>query len=126
MRKLAFAVAALVALPVLAEEAFVTPDSTLRIGDRLRLENREIFYTKKKCELPLVNARHMRKYMFYRGSDGPNDVGCWAATIDGTALSVVPQLDTQEVPISVLMKVDVHGDWSATVTDIPDARKPKR
>ncbi|AOY96844.1 hypothetical protein BKK79_36120 [Cupriavidus sp. USMAA2-4] len=126
MRKLAFAVAALVALPVLAEEALITPSGESAVGQQTRLESKGIFYLKRKCDLPLVNAKDMRRFMFYRGKDGPNEVGCWGMTIENMLFTVVPHAESFTAPLEALHKADVREDGSATITALSANARKKR
>lgn len=126
MKKLAFVLTALVALPAVAEEALITPNMETSIGEKTRLDSKAIFYLKKKCDLPLVNAKDMRKYVFYRGKDGPNEVGCWGMTIDKTVFSVVLNRPIFTAPIEVLHKADVKDDGTATITGLSEAKRNNR
>lgn len=86
-----------------------------KAGDTISLENRAIFYIDRKCELPIVNAKSMRHYVFYRGKNGPNEVGCWGATIDDMVFTVAPRAEPFTAPLEVLLFADVDQNGTAKI-----------
>lgn len=121
MKKLLLIASAIACGSAAAEEAYITPNYMLKVGDSIPIQGRQIYYLHQKCELPLVNAKDMRKYVFYRGEAGPNDVGCWATTIDDNAVSVVPKIPATSVAIAALMRVDLRKDGTAKILAMPAA-----
>lgn len=115
MRKLVFAALALLSILAHAEKALVTPGLNAKAGDTISLENRAIFYIDRKCELPIVNAKSMRHYVFYRGKNGPNEVGCWGATIDDMVFTVAPRAEPFTAPLEVLLFADVDQNGTAKI-----------
>lgn len=93
-------------------EAYIYPVRGAKVGQTIKLQFPTVLYLHEKCELPLVNAPNMRKYVSYRGVW---DVGCWGQTIDGDAFMVVPKMATTTVPLNTLMRANVSKDWEAKI-----------
>ncbi|MNT44117.1 hypothetical protein D3C72_1806290 [compost metagenome] len=118
MKKLLFALLAIsgAAGNVSAEEAYIYPAGEMKVGQVVQLQFPTVLYVNKKCGLPLADAAHMRLYKSYRGVW---DVGCWARTIDGDAVIVVPKMPTKTVPLDALVRADVQQDGTATIKALP-------
>ncbi|MGH8786836.1 MAG: hypothetical protein ACREYA_17355 [Cupriavidus necator] len=118
MKKLVLITAlAAMATAATAEEAYVYPFGGMKVGETVNNPFPTVLYLKKKCELPLVNAKDMRAYASYRGVW---DVGCWGQTIDGQALIVVPNMPTKTISLSVLPRADVQKDGTTmTIKALP-------
>ncbi|MGT2495336.1 hypothetical protein ACU4GD_45810 [Cupriavidus basilensis] len=76
----------------------------------------------KKCDLPFVDAAHMRFYASYR-SDASNrgtwDTGCWAKNIHGDAIIVVLRMPNRTISLKTLARADVQKDGTATIKALP-------
>ncbi len=97
-------------------EAYIYPVRGAQVGQTIKLSFPTVLYLNEKCELPLVNAKDMRKYVSYRGVW---DEGCWAQTIDGDAVMIVPKMATKTVPLDTLMRANVTKDWDAKILAAP-------
>lgn len=88
-----------------------------KVGDIVEVRQRQIFYVNRKCKLPIVNAESMREYTFDPsfGSPAPLVVGCWGLTVNGDAVTVVPNEKSTSVAAQALWKVDVRPDGTARI-----------
>lgn len=116
MKKLMLIAALLIPVAALAEEAYMTPAGSGKVGETLRPQFPTLLYVNRKCDLPLVNAKDMRRY---ESNLGQLDVGCWGQTIDGNALIVVPHRPPSSFALNTLMRVDVKADGTVTVKALP-------
>ncbi|GAA7771002.1 hypothetical protein RN01_29875 [Cupriavidus sp. SHE] len=117
MKSLVLIAALAVSTNALAEEAYVYPFAGMKVGETVKNPFPTILYLKKKCELPLAHAKDMRAYTSYRGVW---DVGCWGKDVNGNAFIVVPQMQTQSMPLSVLPLADVQDDRNTmTIKSLP-------
>ncbi len=101
-----------------AELAYVTPLDSPSLGNKVSLKSKSVFYLDRKCKLPVVNAEHLRYYVFYR-EGGKDEVGCWGRTIDGYVFNVVRYGIQVNVREDILYKVDVSSDGTGIVKDFP-------
>ncbi|HHL4079948.1 hypothetical protein [Burkholderia sola] len=115
MKKLLLTAALLAPLAAVADDAYVYPFAGMKVGVTVENEFPTILYTGKKCDLPLANAKNMRRYESYRGVW---DVGCWGETIDGDAVIIVPTMPTKSMPLNVLARADVKRNGENTTMTI--------
>lgn len=118
MKKISLVVMALCASGAHAELAYVAPLNGESIGNTVSLTSKAVFYLNRKCKLAVVNAEHMRYYVYFR-EGGDNEVGCWGKTIDGTVFNVVRRGISMNVDEEVLYKVDVKTDGTGVVVERP-------
>ncbi|QYY30232.1 hypothetical protein K2O51_22940 [Cupriavidus pinatubonensis] len=117
MKKLVLIAALASATAASAEEAFVYPFGGMKVGETVNNPFPTVLYLKRKCELPLVNAKDMRAYASFGGRW---DIGCWGQTIDGQAVIVVPNLPTKTIAMSALARADVQQDRTTmTIKALP-------
>ncbi|WP_261526817.1 hypothetical protein [Burkholderia multivorans] len=115
MKKLLLVAALLTPLAAVADDAYVYPFAGMKVGATVQNEFPTILYTGRKCDLPLANAKNMRRYESYRGVW---DIGCWGVTIDDDAVIIVPQMPTKSMPLNVLARADVKRSGDTTTITI--------
>ncbi|WP_175910620.1 hypothetical protein [Burkholderia metallica] len=115
MKKLLLIAALLAPLTAVADDAYVYPFAGMKVGATVENEFPTILYTTKKCDLPLTNAKNLRRYESYRGVW---DIGCWGETVDGNALIIVPTMPRKSMPLNVLARADVKRNGESTTMTI--------
>lgn len=115
MKKLLLIAALIAPAAAVADDAYVYPFAGMKVGATVDNPFPTILYTTRKCELPVTNAKNMRRYESYRGVW---DIGCWGETIDGDAVIIVPTMPTKSMPLNVLARADVKRTGDSTVMTI--------
>lgn len=131
MRTILFSAALLISSAAHAEIALISPGmpwspshppsaadrQPRKVGDIVEVRQRQIFYVNRKCKLPIVNAESMREYTFDRsfGSPAPLVVGCWGLTVNGDAVTVVPNQKSTSIAAQALWKADIRPDGTARI-----------
>ncbi|MFZ5936580.1 hypothetical protein ACOKS3_17335 [Pseudomonas sp. HS6-2] len=96
---------------VSAETMLVAPSGSLCAGQTV---TRDSFFkflsTTQKCDLPIVNAEHMRSF---RDATPKNAIvkmaegkGCWGKTLGGDAIFIYDDGKTSTMPMAVFAEVD--------------------
>lgn len=115
MKKAMFFVA-LASSAALAEDAYIFPVGPVKVGQAVERQFPATLFLESPCTLSLANAKNYRHYASFMGKW---DVGCWAKTIDGNAVIVVPNLPTKTVSLSVLPLADVKKDGTTVIKALP-------
>lgn len=99
------------------EDAYVYPFGGMKAGETVNNPFPTVLYLNKKCDLRLFHARDMHAYASYRGVW---DIGCWAQTVDGQALIVVPNMPTKTITLNALARAVVQKDGTTmTIKALP-------
>ncbi|MGO4809170.1 hypothetical protein AB4156_06120 [Cupriavidus sp. 2MCAB6] len=116
------ATTALLCAAASAEDAYIYPTENMKVGETVQLQSPTVLFINKKCDLPFVDAAHMRFYASYR-SDASNrgtwDTGCWAKNIHGDAIIVVLRMPNRTIALKTLARADVQKDGTATIKALP-------
>lgn len=128
MRRLAITLlaAAAAASPDIAraDEAYVFPVDSMRVGESIQLEYPTLLFTSRKCDLPLSGAKLMHFYAAYRDK-GVWDTGCWSKNLRGEAVIVVPRKPVRTIHLDSFARADVEKDGKATIKALPTAPMAK-
>lgn len=114
--KFAILFAALLPVFAQAEEAFIYPVGNVQVGQVISRPFPTTLFLHTPCSLPLADAKNYRHYASFRGVW---DIGCWAQTVNGDALIVVPQMAPKTISLSVLPRADVQASGETTILALP-------
>jgi hypothetical protein len=120
MRLLILIAGAALAMPALADDAYVFPTDDMRVGEVTHLKFPTILYTARKCDLPVSEAALMR---FYASYNGKWDTGCWTRNVAGEAVILVPHKPIRKIPLESFARADVRHDGSAYIKALPGGKK---
>lgn len=123
MRKLILIGLLLITGPALAEKIYVGPAWGKNcVGQKVSRNQFTYFLSEEhKCELPIVNAQHMKalyvKAPVTEYSPGSMEFkGCWGRTLSEDALLIYSDGRTESIPLLVFAEADFDKSGDAVVT----------
>jgi len=114
------------AVPLLAvaspknEPLYVSPPHPMNEGDGAPADHmRQVIFTQRKCELPIVNAEHMRAYT-YNALGGMSMKGCAGRTLNNDFLTIYiyqGQAIEQVMPRAMFKTGTLGADGIVTISN---------
>lgn len=103
-----------------AQTAYVKPPGSNKVGDTIsRADFIDVLYISQPCELPIVNAKHMRKAEIFNAREP--DIGCWGNTLSpnkGSIIIIGPEGNTSSGNLMGYAKSTIKKDGDAVI-DVP-------
>lgn len=122
MKKLVLVGMLLIAGPAMAEKIYVGPAWGKNcVGQKVsRSEFTYFLSAEHKCDLPIVNAQHMRAlYVKAPKTEYPPGsepfTGCWAKTLADDALLIYSDGRTESIPLPVFAEADFDKSGNAVI-----------